>query len=168
MDWERDLNLSQKCFMNSSEESIKNNDSDIHDKEIRWIDFPLKQRPITHTILLIIIILFISIGLSYATESLWWGIIAVTFLTISLGNYFFPTVYTINLDGISYRILFYKRQKQWKNIRNIITVSNGIMFSPFIHKTRLENYRGIFVRANKERRNIILDFIEKYNCKKKL
>ncbi len=55
--------------------------------------------------------------------------------------------------------MFRKQSRKWDSFKTYYPDKNGIFLSPFAHKTRLENFRGLYIRL-KENRKEVLDFIK--------
>jgi len=127
--------------------------------ELSWRVHPLTESVKRSVMVIGIIVLFCSVvHLSFG--ELFWTILSLVFLLASLSPYFLPTVYTLNdKEVIVKRILTTKRL--WTSFRGFYWDQNGVQLSPFTYPSRLDAYRGLFLRFgdNKEE---VLEFIKKH------
>jgi len=112
--------------------------------QIEWVSFPAVENLRKTTIATIFII-----GLSTILYFLYgpiYGFLSILFLGFSLLPYYTPTTYRLNEDGIEVKKVFYTIKKSWSNFRSFYPDKNGVLLSPFPIPTRLENFRGIYIR----------------------
>lgn len=64
-------------------------------------------------------------------------------------------------EGISVKKIFLKNYRKWHEFKKILYTQNGLVLSPFAHKTYLDNFRGlhIFLPKNPLIRKAVIDFI---------
>ncbi|HDL04171.1 MAG TPA: hypothetical protein ENH25_08560 [candidate division Zixibacteria bacterium] len=120
-------------------------------KSLEWICHPAKKN--MRTTVLVTIFLFVVIGaVYYATGSVWFGILAVVILFGSLASFYFPTRYRLTEDGIFVKTTAQNLQKKWSQYRSYYMDKNGVLLSPFVRPSRLENFRGVYLKFwyNKE------------------
>ncbi|OGC94971.1 MAG: hypothetical protein A2142_06805 [candidate division Zixibacteria bacterium RBG_16_48_11] len=90
-----------------------------------------------------------------------WGLLflAILILTGSLSPYFFPTKYELTQEQVKVNFLAVKKNKAWSEFRSYYPDKNGVFISPFARPSRLENYRGLYLRyqGNKEE---VLNFVK--------
>lgn len=112
--------------------------------QIEWVSFPAVENHRKTTIATIFII-----GLSTLLYFLYgpiYGFLSILFLGFSLLPYYTPTTYRLNEDRIEVKKVFYTIKKSWSNFRSFYPDKNGVLLSPFPIPTRLENFRGIYIR----------------------
>ena len=51
--------------------------------------------------------------------------------------------------------------KLWSDFRSFYADRNGVLLSPFARPSRLENFRGVYVRFGRSNRDEIRDFIRR-------
>lgn len=95
------------------------------------------------------------------TGSAFFGVVVVLVMTLSLGAYFFPTWYTLTEKGIKVRTLVTKFERPWSTYRSFWPDKNGVLLSPFPHASRLENFRGLFVRFEGNGKDVVA-FVKRY------
>ncbi|MEO0129253.1 MAG: hypothetical protein ABIL02_03355 [candidate division WOR-3 bacterium] len=128
---------------------------------MKWQVHPAKKN-ITKTILsTAFIIIFLSlIAIFY---NLYWALLGLIFLIASLNSYYFPTNYEITDEEVIVKTIFSTNKRKLKEFKKYYIGKNGILLSPFTHKTFLNNFRGIFLLLPEER-NEIINFIKgKFN-----
>lgn len=79
--------------------------------------------------------------------------LAVLILFGSLGGFYFPTRYRFYDDHIEIRTMIQTLRKNWSQFRSYYPDKNGVLLSPFVRPTRLENFRGQYIKfaANRDR-----------------
>lgn len=131
---------------------------------MNWISFPFMENKIKGIIVLLFI-LALSLGVFFLISK-FLSFFTFIVLIASVIPYYSPTYYSINEDGIKITHLGIKREKKWKEIKKCYVEKNGIFLSPFETNTRLENYRGIYVRVNKDLKEEVIKFLkDKTNLK---
>ncbi|TEU00853.1 MAG: hypothetical protein E3J23_01495 [Candidatus Stahlbacteria bacterium] len=121
--------------------------------QIEWVSFPAVENLRKTTIATIFII-----GLSTLLYFLYgpiYGFLSILFLGFSLLPYYTPTTYRLNEDGIEVKKVFYTIKKSWSNFRSFYPDKNGVLLSPFPIPTRLENFRGIYIRFRGNREGVL-------------
>jgi hypothetical protein len=126
---------------------------------ISWSIHPAKKRPLVTT-LVIIFILLIAIGIYTWTLSPLFTALATMILIGSLSGYFFPTTYKFFDDQLVVRYTVTTLRKEWSQYRSFYKDRNGVLLSPFTQRSRLENFRGIYVRFGDCDRERVMDFIK--------
>lgn len=95
-------------------------------------------------------------GLYLAYREPWWVIFAVLLLG---GSVFFPlltaTGYRFDEHGIIIKRPFYTVKKEWSTYRSYYPDPNGVLLSPFSTPSRLENFRGMYLRFGNNRGEVL-------------
>ncbi len=81
--------------------------------------------------------------------------VASFLLLLSLTSFFLPTCYSISSEGIEVKRWFYKRNFAWSRVRSATAEKSGIFISPFPVRTRLENFRGVYLIYNDNMQAVI-------------
>ena len=125
----------------------------------QWTVHLIKRNWIVSTaVVLFLIILCSAIYLSFGSATFLFLSVAILF--ISLVPFFFPTTYTFQDDCIIVKSLLRKSSRQWDSFKSYYPDRNGVLLSPFSSPTRLENFRGIYIRFENNRAEVV-DFVEK-------
>ena len=73
-------------------------------------------------------------------------VLGVLILFGSLAGFYFPTRYYFYNDYFVVRTLVQSLKKEWNLYRSYYPDKNGVLLSPFAHPSRLENFRGLYVK----------------------
>ncbi len=125
---------------------------------MEWESFPAREEP-KKAVGVGLFILIFSIFLSIIWGTVF-GILSIILLGLSLFPYFTITHYILSDEGIVVKKTFYTIKKKWADVRSFYPDKNGVLLSPFLTTTRLENYRGLYLRFNKNREEV-LSYLEK-------
>jgi hypothetical protein len=107
-------------------------------------------------VIMVIWAVYWNVRLSFSPGgSLMFTFAAAFLLLLSLTSFFLQTHYTIDVDGIRVKRWLYKRNFAWNRVRSIMSEKNGVFISPFPVRTRLENFRGVYLVYNDNRENVI-------------
>ncbi|MFA5032313.1 MAG: hypothetical protein WC614_04760 [bacterium] len=114
---------------------------------MNWQSFPFKDHP-RKTIFLMVFLVLFAIGI-YFSFGLYWMIVSMIFFCTSISAYFLPTKYTMDDNGVTIKGIVAVRAKKWSEFGSCYKDKNGILLSPFDKPTRLDSYRGTYIRFNK-------------------
>ena len=121
---------------------------------IHWKIHPMRDKPSKGIIFWVVVVVVIwavywNIRLSFSPAgSLMFTTIASFLLLLSLTSFFLKTNYTIDSDGIAVKRWLYQRIFTWNRLRSVTPEPKGIFISPFPVRTRLENFRGVYLVYN--------------------
>ncbi|MCK5130980.1 MAG: hypothetical protein KAR40_02380 [Candidatus Sabulitectum sp.] len=124
---------------------------------LEWISFPMKERP-RATVALVVIMLTSSFAASVMMGNVWWGIIGLALLFLSMWSYFLPVEFIMDSTGVRKKSPFGTEVRKWKEVRSIVPDANGVLLSPFKEPTRLAKFRGLSVQFSGNREEV-LEFI---------
>lgn len=83
------------------------------------------------------------------------GVMAFVILGGSLFPFFLPTRYVFYVGGLESVFLGVHRRFVWDQFRSFYPDKNGVLLSPFAHPSRLENFRGIYLRYNGQKDTVL-------------
>jgi len=126
--------------------------------KLEWTVHPLKANWKV-SIGLIIFLIALCASIYFSFNSLTFLILSVVFLVGSLSSFFLPTTYMFLDDCIIVKSVFRRFSRQWNSFKRYYPEKKGVFLSPFLHPTRLENFRGLYVRFNNNKTDVI-DFIK--------
>ncbi|OPX29293.1 MAG: hypothetical protein B1H09_06535 [Gemmatimonadaceae bacterium 4484_173] len=124
---------------------------------LEWVSFPMRERP-KATVALVAIMLVSSFAASVMMGNIWWGIIGLALLFLSMWNFFLPVEFIMDSAGVRKKSPFGTEVKKWEEVRSIIPDANGVLLSPFKEPTRLAKFRGLSVQYSGNREEV-LEFI---------
>lgn len=120
---------------------------------IKWISLPFKIGGRRNIIAIVVpVVIWVIIFLFWGAG---WFILSLVLVGGSILPYFLPTKYKITKDGIVVNSLFTKQKKRWEYYRSFYVDKNGVFLSPFRKPTRLENFRGIYIRFHKNKDDVV-------------
>jgi hypothetical protein len=119
-----------------------------------WISHPAKKNKYI-TILVSIFIVILVFLVYMMTFSVWFSILGFIILYGSLSSFYFPTRYKFTEEEIIVKTTMQTLHKKWSQYRSYYPDKNGVLLSPFIRPTRLENFRGIYIRFWNNRDEVI-------------
>ncbi|MDI6839780.1 MAG: hypothetical protein QMD71_02820 [bacterium] len=99
------------------------------------------------TAVIILFLITISVGI-YFSFGWYWVIIASILLGWAILPYFLPSYYYLTKEGVKIKGIVFEKKKRWDEFKSYYKDKNGIFLSPFDKPTRLENFRGIYIRFN--------------------
>jgi len=111
----------------------------------RWRSHPIVD-DYPRSLLCPAVVLAICAGVYYSFDSLGWALLSAGFLAISLARYFLPTLYELNADGIRVSFFFTVTSIPWSSVRRVDGHRQGLHLSPFEQPSRLDSFRGTFLR----------------------
>ncbi len=79
--------------------------------------------------------------------------LSILILFGSLASFYFPTRYYFFEDHLLVKTKIQSLRKDWSLFRSYYPDKNGVLLSPFARPTRLENFRGTYVKfeVNRDR-----------------
>ena len=125
---------------------------------LSWTVHPLVEnwrKSVLLGLFLVLLLLFIYVGF----QLIYVVVLSAVFLIGSLYKYFLPFHHQFDADKVIITSCCYKLERPWETFRSFYTDANGVLLSPFAHPTRLENFRGVYVRFGKHPPEEIVDFI---------
>lgn len=124
---------------------------------LEWTCHPAKQNR-TRTILVTAFIAAVVLAVYFWTYSALFTILAVLILTGSLAAYYFPTRYTLTDEEIIIKTTTQRLVKKWAQYRSYYPDKNGVLLSPFVRPSRLENFRGVYIRFSGNK-DLVMGFV---------
>jgi len=128
---------------NQEVDSVSDDNKNITD--ISWTVHPLVENWKRTTLLLlflfsILVIIFISF------KSILFLLLSAILLIGPLYKFFLPFQFCCGIDNLVVTACCYKVERQWSDFRSYYVDKNGVLLSPFAKPTRLENFRGTYIR----------------------
>jgi hypothetical protein len=90
-----------------------------------------------------------------------WSLFGLIVLFLSSYSFYFPTHYEITDDAVIIRGVFGRQKRSLNEFRKVLEGKNGVLLSPFRHKTFLNRFRGVFLFLPEKREEIITLLREK-------
>ena len=138
----------------------QHSDRRIITDRLEWTAHPASERPWA-TLLLSAIIFLAGVTAGLAMQNLWWGVVGMMLLLLTMWNYYLPQQFVIDSEGVRKKSLFGLEKRPWKEIRSIYTDRYGVLLSPFNKPSRLAKFRGLSVQFSHGNREKVLDLIRR-------
>lgn len=115
---------------------------------LEWTCHKAKRNPLLTAGVSALILTF-SVVVFYATEkSAVFAGLALVILFLSLSRFYLPIRYRLSDRRIMIKSLTQTLYKEWSVFRTCYPDKNGILLSPFVQPSRLENFRGVYLLFN--------------------
>jgi hypothetical protein len=114
-------------------------------ESLKWKSCPIREESVFKSVSLIIIIFVVALFTVYSL-GVWYGVLALILISMSLSKYFIPTKYELSSEGVVVRFGFFKKKKNWAYYTRYSVRHDGIFLSPFKSPTRVDSFRGDFLR----------------------
>jgi hypothetical protein len=121
---------------------------------LEWTCHPVKRRPLVSVLVTLFIFAVVAV-VFYTTESKAFGVLAAVVMLASLAKFYFPTTYSLTHKRITIKTTTQTLHKDWSIYRSCYPDKNGILLSPFVRPSRLENFRGVYLMFNNNRDEVI-------------
>jgi hypothetical protein len=129
---------------------------------LSWSTHPAKARPLATT-LVVLFLIVLAVLVYLLTYSAIFTIIAALILYGSLTQYFTKTTYEFTDTKVRVKYVVNKIEKDWAQYRSYYVDKNGVLLSPFAGPSRLENFRGLFIRFAGNRNQVMEIVRQKIN-----
>jgi hypothetical protein len=140
------------------------NESINNELSLRWSSHPLKKN-VWVSILVIVFLFAIWLAVYLTTGNPLLLALSVAIMLGSLSSFFLPTRYELDDDKVKIIYLISMRERKWGTFRSYYVDKNGILLSPFERPSRLENFRGLYIRFNHNKDQVV-DFVKSKIAKK--
>lgn len=121
---------------------------------LEWSAWPAKEKPL-FTLGLVLFLLAIWVGVGYIYREAVWVLLAVILLLGAVAPFFVITRYRLDEEGVSLKRYVTTMKKRWEELRSYYPDKNGVLVSPFDRPSRLENFRGIYLRFGGNREKVL-------------
>jgi len=111
---------------------------------LAWTTHPLRRKPLAAA-LVTIFILVVGFAVLISTDSKAFGTLALVVLFASLAKFYFPTRYRLTDKRVTIKSTTQTIHKNWSQFRSFYPDRNGVLLSPFVQPSRLENFRGAYL-----------------------
>jgi energy-coupling factor transporter transmembrane protein EcfT len=123
-------------------------------ESLQWKSHPARERPLA-TLFVVIFILIIFYFVYDISDNFLMVVMAFFIFLLALTTFFFPTTYTVDERKVTIKYLFTLKERNISAFRSVYPGQRGILLSPFMVPTRLENFRGFYLRYGKDNKEEI-------------
>ena len=132
--------------------------SELHENDsLEWSSFLAAENK-TRT-LLVTLFLLALFAIIYVSFGSLWFIVSMLLLGGSVAPYFAPTRYKMTEEGVEAFQFFHTTRKTWESFRSYYEDRRGVLLSPFDRPSRLENYRGLYLRFG-GRKDEVMEYVK--------
>lgn len=126
------------------------NESKEFIETLTWVSHPAKLRPLATVVVAVFILLMFWIVFALTQSGLMVLLTGAIFVG-ALWTFFFPTRYDLNKSKVKVQFTFSTREKDMTSFRSYYPDKNGVLLSPFVKPSRLENFRGLYLRYHQNK-----------------
>lgn len=91
-----------------------------------------------------------TVAAGVALGNFFWPLLVCLCLTASLHDFFLPMRYAVTEAGVEARGWLSHHALEWERVRRFYVLPDGVKVSPLAGPSRLEAYRGVFLRCTGE------------------
>jgi len=91
----------------------------------------------------------------FLSGSIWMAAIGFVVIVASLADFLLPVHYKLDEQGARSRCGFIVSEIRWANVKRVIEGEDGIKLSPLEKPSRLSAFRGVFLRTNGNKEEIL-------------
>jgi hypothetical protein len=140
-------------------EDTSRDSGSVSEPLVSWVTHPAKSRP-TVAVLVTILIVVIAYGVYAWTGWPLFTALCTIVLAGSLSGFYFPTRYSLFEDRVDVKYTVTSLSKEWSQYRSFYKDKNGVLLSPFAARSRLENFRGVYLRFGDCDRDRVMAIIQ--------
>ena len=119
---------------------------------LQWSVHLARDCPAKLVASLLLVALCIAAG--YYTMGLLGAVVVAGVMAASLADFLFPISYAITADGASCRMLLKSSAIRWSDVKRCWVDDLGVKLSPLNRKSRLEAFRGVYLRFAQNREQV--------------
>jgi len=123
--------------------------------EVRWTSHPLRDEPPWKSAALIGLIAGFSAGAWWSLEGLVYGLITCAVLVASVSRYLLPVHYRLTEREVAVTHAGVTRRTPWDRFQKFHIHPDGVFLSPFGRPSRLDSFRGRFLRFKDNRDEVM-------------
>jgi hypothetical protein len=123
--------------------------------ELRWTAHPLRDEVWWKSAALIALIACFSAGACYSLEGLIYGLIACAVLIAAVSRYLLPVHYCLTDREVVVTHAGMTRRTPWGRFQKFHVHPDGVFLSPFGRPSRLDSFRGCFLRFKDNRDEVL-------------
>lgn len=123
-------------------------------RTVSWKIHPVKRKPWLSALTTLVVLMF-TFMVYVSTQSTFFCILSLIVLFASLAKFYMPTGYTLTEKEVIVKTTTQTLKKEWSLYRSCWPDKNGILLSPFVAQSRLENFRGLYLIFGENREEVI-------------
>lgn len=128
---------------------------------LTWKSHPARERPLAAILVVIFIAVVMSMAYYIMDRNMLMMLLAGIIFSVSLSTFFFPTIYTVDENKVTIKYVFSTKVRNLSAFRRCFPETHGILLSPYLAPTRLENFRGFYLRYGRANKAEVDAFVQK-------
>jgi hypothetical protein len=136
---------------------VDGEDRELDEEVLQWTSHPARERPWA-TVVLVFIMVLAAAAAALTLQNLWWGLVGLLLLCLSMWNYLLPVRFRMDGQGVEKKSVFGTEKKSWSEVRSWVPDRYGVLLSPFPGPSRLAKFRGLSVQFSGNREEV-LEFV---------
>ena len=140
-------------------EGLTNVSADVNDA-FRWNVRPSDKEPTKKWGVLVGSLAIFALGM-FVFSSVLLGLLGFAIIVASTAEFWLGTSYKLDKDGASVRCGFSYSEMRWNEVKRVMTTPDGLKLSPLGAATRMDSFRGIFLKFGDQSKEQILDFVRR-------
>ncbi len=133
---------------------------------LEWSAWPAREKPL-FALGLVLFLLAIWFAVGYIYREAVWVLLAVILLLGAVAPFFVITRYRLDEEGVSIKRYVTTMKRRWGELRSYYPDKNGVLVSPFAKPSRLENFRGVYLRFGGNREKVLAVLAQNIGQRKK-
>ncbi|MCL4198714.1 MAG: hypothetical protein KJZ69_14600 [Phycisphaerales bacterium] len=121
---------------------------------LSWRIHPAATRP-QAALLTGLVILTFSIAAAITFEHFGWGLLSAAVLLGSLNQFFLPSVYTIDEQGVSASLPLSTRRLEWRHVRRVEVAPHSVLLSMRLRRSWFAARREVRLPLGRDRDRIL-------------
>lgn len=130
-------------------------------ESLTWRSHPARERPIAAILVVVFIILVTLVIYEIMDRSVLMAAIGGAILVVSLSTFFFPTTFTVDEKRVVIKYMFSAKDRNLSAFRKYYPGMRGVLLSPYLSPSRLENFRGFYLRYGKDNKAEVDEFVKR-------
>ncbi len=122
--------------------------------ELVWVVHALRRQH-AKTAILAAVLTLTAAFIYLNTASLVWTAASLLILLFGVLDFVMPVTFSLTEWGVESKVVFYRRRKPWSMLRSYSLDRNGVLVSPFPDRSRLEAFRGLYIRFSGNRDEVV-------------
>lgn len=86
-------------------------------------------------------------------------LVGILIFLVTLSTFYFPTRYTVDEKNVTIKYVFNVKSRNLSAFRSVYPGLRGVLLSPFLAPSRIENFRGFYLRYGKNNKAEVDGFL---------
>ncbi len=122
--------------------------------ELAWTTHPVKRRPLLSLGVSLFLLLVTWVVYSMTSSEIF-AALALIAMFASIAKFYLPTYFKLTSTQVIIKSTTQTIKKEWSMFRSFYPDKNGVLLSPFVEPSRLENFRGLYLIYNNNKQDVL-------------